>query len=66
VNHQIFTNNLGGGNFSFNRNGIASVTGTGTIRLSSTTLPDYDCITIQATRIKMGQYNAAGNTCVEK
>ena len=66
VKHQIFTANLGGGNFSFNRNGIASVAGTGTIRLSSTTLPDYDCLTIKATRIKMGQYNAAGNTCAEK
>ena len=61
----VITNNLAGGNdFGFNRNGIAS--DNGTIRLSSTALPDYDCITIQMTRIKMGQYNAIGNTCAEK
>ena len=52
------------GVLDFNRNGIASVTGF--IRFSSTEKPDYDCITILATRIKMGQYNATGNTCVEK
>jgi prepilin-type N-terminal cleavage/methylation domain-containing protein len=50
--------------FNFNRNGIASVTGF--IRFSSTAIPDYDCIWIRATRIKMGQYNATGNTCAEK
>jgi len=50
--------------FNFNRNGIASVTGF--IRFSSTARPDYDCIWIRATRIKMGQYNATGNTCAEK
>jgi hypothetical protein len=50
--------------FRLNRNGIASVTGS--IRFSSTTKPDYDCITVNATRIKMGQYNATDNACVEK
>jgi len=50
--------------FNFNRNGIASVTGF--IRFSSTAQPDYDCIWIRATRIKMGQYDATGNTCAEK
>jgi hypothetical protein len=50
--------------FRFNRDGIAS--STGTIRLSSTALPDYDCITVNATGIKMGQINATDNTCVEK
>jgi len=55
-------NNGGLSNFRFNRNGIASATGT--IWLTSTAQPDYDCITVQATRIKMGQYNAG--TCVEK
>ena len=50
--------------FRFNRNGIASATGS--IRLSSTTKSDYDCITVNATRIKMGQYNATDNACVEK
>jgi type IV fimbrial biogenesis protein FimT len=50
--------------FRFNRNGIASATGT--IHLTSTAQPDYDCITVQATRIKMGQYNATDNTCAEK
>jgi type IV fimbrial biogenesis protein FimT len=48
--------------FRFNRNGIASVTGT--VQISSTAKPDYDCITVRATRIKMGQMNAG--TCVEK
>ena len=48
--------------FEFNRNGIASVTGN--LRFSSTATPDYDCITIQPTRIKMGQYS--GGVCVEK
>lgn len=48
----------------FNRNGIASASGTIPIRLVSAAQPDYDCITIQATRIKMGQY--VGGVCVEK
>jgi type IV fimbrial biogenesis protein FimT len=48
--------------FQFNRNGIASATGN--IRFSSTATPDYDCITILPTRIKMGQYSGGG--CVEK
>jgi Tfp pilus assembly protein FimT len=66
VSHAIDTGNIASVplNFNFNRNGIASVTGF--IRFSSTANPDYDCITIKATRIKMGQYNAAGYTCVEK
>jgi type IV fimbrial biogenesis protein FimT len=63
VAHTITTAFTGGGNaFVFNRNGIASVTGN--IRFSSTALPDYDCITILPTRIKMGQY--IGGACVEK
>ncbi len=49
--------------FEFNRNGIASVTGD--IRFSSTAQPDYNCITIQPTRIKMGQYIGVG-ACSEK
>jgi hypothetical protein len=61
VTHTI-TPAAGLSGFRFNRNGIASATGT--IRLSSTVLPDYDCITVNATRIKMGQINAG--TCVEK
>jgi prepilin-type N-terminal cleavage/methylation domain-containing protein len=48
--------------FLFNRNGIASATGT--IRLSSTTQPDYDCITVRETRIKMGKWN--GTSCDER
>lgn|SRR5512146_797762 len=63
VAHTITTTLLGGTtNFAFNRNGIA--TDTGTIRFSSTAKPDYDCITIKETRIKMGQWNGA--TCDEK
>ena len=66
VSHAIATDNIASVplNFNFNRNGIASVTGF--IRFSSTAQPDYDCITIKATRIKTGQYNATENTCVEK
>jgi len=48
--------------FRFNRNGIASATGS--IRFSSTAQPDYDCITVRETRIKMGKWNVA--TCDEK
>ena len=65
VSHAITTGNIAVPlSFNFNRNGIASVTGF--IRFSSTAKPDYDCIWIRATRIKMGQYNATGNTCAEK
>jgi len=66
VTHAIVIDNLAGGvsTFRFNRNGIASVTGF--IRFSSTVQPDYDCITIRETRVKLGQYDAAGGTCVEK
>jgi prepilin-type N-terminal cleavage/methylation domain-containing protein len=55
---------LAGGvsNFGFNRNGIAN--DNGVIRFVSTAHPDYDCITIRPTRIKMGQYS--GGVCVEK
>jgi prepilin-type N-terminal cleavage/methylation domain-containing protein len=51
-------------NFEFNRNGISSVTGD--IRFSSTEKPDYDCITVRSTRIKMGVYNTGTVTCDEK
>jgi prepilin-type N-terminal cleavage/methylation domain-containing protein len=60
VRHEMYPGGLSG--FRFNRNGIASVTGT--IRLSSTAQPDYDCITVRETRIKMGKWN--GTTCDEK
>jgi prepilin-type N-terminal cleavage/methylation domain-containing protein len=63
VAHTITTALPGSVNaFQFNRNGIASATGD--IRFSSTANPDYDCITILPTRIKMGQYSGGG--CVEK
>lgn len=66
VAHAIVTDNLAGGtsHLRFNRNGIASVTGF--LRFSSTVKPDYDCITIRETRVKLGQYDATGGTCVEK
>lgn len=65
VSHALATGNIAVPLiFNFNRNGIASVTGF--IRISSSAQPDYDCIWIRATRIKMGQYDATGNTCVEK
>jgi len=65
VSHAIATGNIAVPlSFNFSRNGIASVTGF--IRFSSTAKPDYDCIWVRATRIKMGQYNATGNACAEK
>lgn len=71
VRHGISTDNLVGESnfaFRFNRNGIATVSGTGTIHLASQAQPDYDCITIKPTRIKMGQYVGTfpGGTCVER
>ena len=63
VSHTITVALPGGANaFVFNRNGIASVTGN--LRFTSTESPDYDCITILPTRIKMGKY--IGGVCVEK
>jgi len=65
VSHAIATGNIAVPlSFNFSRNGIASVTGF--IRFSSAAKPDYDCIWVRATRIKMGQYNATGNACAEK
>ena len=48
--------------FAFDREGLATVTGT--IRLVSTLSPDYDCITIRTTRLRIGRYNGA--ICQEK
>jgi prepilin-type N-terminal cleavage/methylation domain-containing protein len=65
VSHEIKFDKLSSNNFSFNRNGIADATGFIWI-YSNKVQPDYDCITVKATRIKMGQYNATDNTCAEK
>lgn len=46
----------------FRRDGIAQ--DTGTIRMDSPVDSDYDCITIQTTRIKMGRFVAG--TCAER
>jgi len=48
--------------FHFDKAGLASATGR--IRLVSTLSPDYDCITIATTRIRMGRFD--GGTCQEK
>lgn len=67
VKHAITTVRTGGGamdNVTFSRNGIPDVTGQLWFAKSAGTNPDYDCITILQTRIKMGRYNAG--TCVEK
>jgi Tfp pilus assembly protein FimT len=65
VRHAISTVLAGGDpNFEFNRNGIAN--DNGILRFVSTAQPDYDCITINPTRIKMGQYNAGTGMCDEK
>jgi len=63
VRHQLEAN-LDGGvtSFEFDRNGIASVSGY--VRFASTVIPDYDCITIKPTRIKMGRFS--GGACVGK
>ena len=62
IRHAITTNLAGGNDFDFNRNGITN--DNGTIFFASAAQPDYDCITIRSTRIKMGQ--SVGGTCVEK
>jgi hypothetical protein len=53
-------------NVTFSRNGIPDVTGQLWFAKSAGTNPDYDCITIGQTRIKMGRYNAGTNACDEK
>lgn len=45
--------------FSFDKNGLGSINGT--IRLSSTVNPDYDCIVLSETRINIGKWN--GSSC---
>jgi prepilin-type N-terminal cleavage/methylation domain-containing protein len=47
--------------FNFNKDGLVSHNGT--IRLSSTVTPDYDCIVIAPTRINMGQWNTTSADC---
>lgn len=65
VKHAITTALTGGvDNVTFNRNGIPNVTGHLRFASAAGTNPDYDCITILPTRIKMGRYNAG--TCVER
>lgn len=49
---------------AFNREGIAQATGT--IRLTSGVSPDYDCMTIGATRIRMGKWDAGAGVCLER
>ena len=63
VKHAI-TRTLTGGvdNVTFNRSGIPDVTGQ--LSFATTANPDYDCLRIQLTRIKMGQMNGAN--CVER
>ena len=53
--------------FRFERTGIASAAGY--IRIEprfERVRPDYDCINIGQTRVKMGQFDKAGGSCVEK
>ena len=66
VRHRINSSLAGGGSFGFNRNGIAN--DDGTIFFASSAKPDYNCITIRSTRIKMGEYLGTfpGGTCIEK
>lgn len=48
--------------FRFNRNGFATISGV--IHLHSTFHPDVDCILIGPTRVKLGRYDDATNTCI--
>lgn len=54
----------GGGNITFDNRGLVSPNGT--IRVTSTVDPDYDCIVLSATRINMGKWNAATSNCDAK
>jgi prepilin-type N-terminal cleavage/methylation domain-containing protein len=51
--------------FYFNKNGESSLSDSSpnTIRISSTADPDYDCIILSQTRIKMGKWNGTTSTC---
>lgn len=54
----------GGGNvIRFNRDGFASVS-TGTVHLHTTMTPDVDCIALGTTRVKLGRYVDATDTCI--
>lgn len=54
----------GGGNITFDNRGLLSPNGT--IRVTSTLDPDYDCIVLFATRINMGKWNATTTNCDAK
>lgn len=58
--------NLTGGatTIRFSREGFASVSGA--LHLHSTFNPDVDCISIGPTRVKLGRYDDATNTCTEE
>jgi prepilin-type N-terminal cleavage/methylation domain-containing protein len=51
--------------FYFNKNGESSLgdANPNTIRISTTASPDYDCIILSKTRIKMGKWNGTTSTC---
>jgi prepilin-type N-terminal cleavage/methylation domain-containing protein len=51
----------GGGNITFDNRGLVSPNGT--ISITSTVDPDYDCIVLFATRINMGKWNATSADC---
>jgi Tfp pilus assembly protein FimT len=53
----------GGDTFRFDRNGFASVSA-GTIHVHTTMTPDVDCIAIGTTRVKLGRYVDATDTCI--
>jgi prepilin-type N-terminal cleavage/methylation domain-containing protein len=54
----------GGGNIIFDNRGLVSPNGT--ISVTSTVDPDYDCIVLFATRINMGKWNATTTQCDAK
>lgn len=54
----------GGGTITFDNRGLASPNGTISFTLPSGVTPDYDCITLEATRINMGLMT--GGACVAR
>ncbi|GAB4390738.1 MAG: hypothetical protein Kow0025_24800 [Thermodesulfovibrionales bacterium] len=62
--YAIDASGLGVTTFNFNRDGLASVSGS--LRLLRDEAPDYDCITLETTRINMGVWDDASSTCDAK
>jgi hypothetical protein len=67
VIHAVNTDGLGGaGQFLFDRDGVASTSGFFRIVPPSNVDPDYDCIRVEPTRIRLGKYDSASDSCLAK